>query len=150
MKPLKIGEIARRLAQLLEQGQSDDADAVEVLLKTMEVMSMYEKYLTDEQLKRVNDQHAAAGADAEAEWNVSLQGLRSELAAGTDPSAAAVQALVARWHQAAEAFMPADDEGLHAGMMKALHNEPEALAQHGLDAELFAYIGRALAPTEHP
>ncbi len=138
-----------RLAERLESGFRDDTDAVDVFLKTIEEMTMYDKYLTTEQMKSVDAMHGAADNTAEAEWNDSLAGLRAEMEAGTDPGDPKVQALVGRWHQAAGAFMPADDASLHEGVMNALHSEPEALAAHGLDAELFAFIGRAAAPGDH-
>ena len=43
-----------------------------------------------------------------------------------------------------------DDEALHKSVMQLLHDEPEARKEHGLDDALFAYLGRALAPAEHP
>jgi len=138
-----------RLARLLDAGASDDDEAVTVFLKTIEEMTMYDRYLTTDQKQAVDAQHTAAGASAQAEWDASLAGLRAEMEAGTAPADARVQALLKRWHTAAEAFAPSGDEGLHEAMMKVMHEEPQALADHGLDAELFAYIGRAAAPGEH-
>ena len=139
----------QRLSELLTQAPRDDAHAVEIFLSTMEAMTMYEKYLTPEQLEDVNKRHAAASESAQEEWNAALSGLRVEMSAGTDPGDPKVVALVERWHKAAAAFMPPDDESAHEGIMKVLHEQPEALEEHGLDAELFAYIGRSLAPAEH-
>ncbi len=138
----------QRLAQLIEQDSRNDAQAVELFLSTMEAMTMYEKYLTPKQLDDVNERHAVATASAQDEWNAALDGLRTELSAGTDPRASKVIALVERWHKAAGAFVP-EDESVHEGMMKLFHEQPQALEEHGLDAELFAYIGRSLAPAEH-
>ncbi|TNF25454.1 MAG: MerR family transcriptional regulator [Deltaproteobacteria bacterium] len=139
----------RRLARLLEAGASDDDEAVMVFLKTLEEMTMYDKFLTTEQRQIIDDHHATAGPAAEAEWNAALTGLRAAMEAGTAPDDPTVQALVARWHAAAEAFAPADDGALHDAMLKAMHEEPQALADHGLDAELFAFIGRAAAAADH-
>lgn len=52
--------------------------------------------------------------------------------------------------EAAAAFMPADDEALHKSVMQLLHDESQARTDHGLDDALFSYLGRALAPAEHP
>jgi len=139
----------RRLARVLEENPRDEIKAVETFLATMEAMTMYEKYLTPEQLQQTKDQHTAAGEAATKEWNATLDALRAEMAAGTQPDDPKVTALVERWHKAAEPFMPSGDQSLHDNVMRALHEEPKALEDHGLDPELFSYIGRALAPNEH-
>jgi len=138
----------QHLHRLLQGKQRNDAEAVEVLLKTLEAMTMYEKHMTPEQLQKVHEMHEAAG-DAGARWQAALDGLRVEMDAGTDPGDPKVKELDERWHEAASAFMPADDEAAHKGAMQALHDEPEARREHGLDDALFAYLGRALAPGEH-
>lgn len=137
-----------RLHTLLRGEQSNDTEAVEVLLKTLEAMTMYEKHISPEQLDQINAAHETAG-DAAKKWQTALDGLRVEMEAGTDPADSRVKALVDRWHEAAGAFMPAGDEAAHQGMMQLLHDEPQARADHGLDDELFAYLGRAMAPSEH-
>lgn len=138
----------QHLHALLQSGHTDETEAVDLLLKAMEAMTMYEKHLTPEQLEKVNALHETAG-DAAGRWQAALGGLRGEMNAGTDPAAPQVVALAERWHEAAAAFMPADDEEMHSGMMQLLHDEPEARKDHGLDDALFAYLGRALAPAEH-
>jgi len=138
-----------RLARLLEGGETDDRAAVEVFLTTMEAMTMYDKYLDSKQITRINQKHAAADAAAQAAWNAALAALRDELQAGTKPTDPKVRDLVEQWHKAAAAFVPDDDEATHEGLMKVLHEEPKALEQHGLEPELFAYIGRAVDPQSH-
>ena len=138
----------QHLHRLLQGEQRNDTEAVDVLLKTLEAMTMYEKHLPPEQLQQVNALHEAAG-DAGAKWQAALDGLRAEMDAGTDPGVPKVKVLAERWHEAASAFMPADDEAAHKGAMQLLHDEPKARQEHGLDDALFAYLGRALAPDEH-
>jgi DNA-binding transcriptional MerR regulator len=139
----------QHLQRLLRGGPKDDAAAIKVFLATLEAMTMYEKHLSEEQLQNVNAMHDEAG-DAAVAWQSALDGLRVEMNAGTDPADAKVKALAEQWHEAAAAFMPADDEALHQSVMQLLHDEPQARKEHGLDDALFAYLGRALAPTEHP
>lgn len=45
--------------------------------------------------------------------------------------------------------MPSDDEAAHKGVMQLLHDEPKARQDHGLDDDLFAYLGKSLSPDEH-
>jgi MerR family transcriptional regulator, thiopeptide resistance regulator len=139
----------QHLAHLLDQPPRDDAQAVEVFLSTIEAIRMYEKYLDPDQLRDVNKRHEDASTSAQAEWNAVLSELRTEMNAGTSPVDPKVIALVERWHKAGAVFMPPDDAGVHAGVTKLFHENPEALEDHGLDAELFAYIGRSVAPAEH-
>lgn len=138
----------RRLSRLLRGKRSDDAEAVDVLLQTLEAMTMVEKHLSPEQLEQIDALHDDAG-EAGAKWQFALDGLRAEMEAGTDPGHPKVKALVETWHEAAAAFMPAGDEAVHEAVMRLLHDEPEARREHGLDDALFAYLGRALAPDEH-
>jgi len=138
----------KRLERLLRAESTDDTEAVEVLLQTMEAMTMYEKHLTPEQRQQVEAAHETAG-DAADKWQAALDALRVEMDAGTDPADPAVKAIAERWHEAAAAFMPGDDEALHQSVMQLLHDEPQARADHGLDDALFAYLGRVLAPDEH-
>ena len=137
------------LQRLLRRGPKDDAEAVDVFLKTLEAMTMYEKHLSPEQLQNVNAMHDAAPSDAAKNWQAALDGLRVEMEAATDPADATVKALVEKWHEAASSFMPADDGALHQSVMQLLHDEPEARKEHGLDDALFSYLGRALAPDKH-
>jgi DNA-binding transcriptional MerR regulator len=137
-----------RLKRLLDDEDADDVEAVEVILSTLEAMNMYEKHLTPEQLTKLEEHHRVVEASDHEAWSSVLADLRTEMEAGTPADAPAVKALIERWHEAASAFMP-DDEAIHDGVMKAMHEEPEVLAEHGLDADLFAYIGQAMAPGEH-
>jgi len=139
----------RRLARLLGQRPRDETQSVEIFLSTLEAMTMYEKHLTPDQIQDVEARHSAAGEEALREWDASVAGLRAEMNAGTSPEDPKVAALVKRWHQAGAAFMPTDDEAAHTGILKVLHEDPQALEDHGLDPELFAYMGHALAPAEH-
>ena len=138
----------RQLLSLLASGQTNNAEAVDVLLNTLEAMKMYEKHLTPDQQQQISALHEGAG-EAAANWKAALDGLRAEMKAGTDPADPKVQQLAKHWHQAAAAFMPADDEVTHEAAMRLLHDEPQARHDHGLDDALFAYLGEVLAPTPH-
>lgn len=150
LETLSVLETQLKHLQRLLRGRSrDDSEVIPVFLSTLEAMTMYERHLSKEQQQEINAMHEAAG-DAGAAWQAALDGLRAEMEAGTDPADARVKALVDKWHEAAKSFMPADDEGLHQSVMQLLHDEPKARQEHGLDDDLFAYLGRALAPGEHP
>lgn len=144
----RLEQQLERLGAMMQGEQINDTEAVDVLLTTLEAMTMYEKHLSSEQLDQINAAHATAG-DAAVKWQEALDGLRVEMEAGTDPSDPKVKQLVTRWHEAAAAFMPAGDEAAHQGVMQLLHDEPQARKDHGLDDELFSYLGRAMAPSEH-
>ncbi|MFC1708321.1 MerR family transcriptional regulator [Planctomycetota bacterium] len=136
------------LYRLLRSGRTNDTEAVDALLKTLEAMTMYEKHLTPEHLQQVDALHETAG-DAATKWQSALDGLRVEMEAGTNLADPKVRTLVEQWHDAAAAFMPSGDEAAHKGVMQLLHDEPQARKDHGLDDALFSYLGRALAPAEH-
>jgi DNA-binding transcriptional MerR regulator len=136
-----------RLQGLLRCRQPDEGETVDALLNTLEAMTMYENYLTPQQSQQIADLHEAAG-DAQSAWTEALEAIRSEMLLGSEPSSPKAQSLVKKWHAIAEKFMPADDN-VHAGVMKLLHDEPNARREHGIDDDLFAFLGEAMAPEDH-
>jgi len=136
-----------RLEGLLRRRQPDNGETVDALLNTLEAMTMYENYLTPEQSQQIADLHDAAG-DAQSAWTDALEAIRNAMRLGSKPSSPKVQALVKKWHAIAEKFMPADDN-VHAGVMQLLHDEPSARREHGIDDDLFAFLGKAMAPEDH-
>lgn len=136
-----------RLHRLLQRKHSDEAETVDALLNTLEAMTMYEKYLTPEQHQQIEARHQSAGI-ARSRWTEALDAIRAEMRQGSKPSSPKVQQLVKHWHEVAQQFMPADDS-VHAGVMKLLHEEPVARHDHGLDDELFAFLGKAMAVDDH-
>jgi DNA-binding transcriptional MerR regulator len=117
---------------------------LESLLKTIEVMTMWEDKFTPEQKEEIRERARQLGAErvreVEQEWVTLLAALRAEMEKGTDPKSAEVQRMVRRSRELTQQF-----SGGNAGIEKTLADayRAGAGAEFGLDAALFEYIRRA-------
>ncbi len=140
--------LQQRLESLLAHVQRHEEPSVGELLTTIEELTMFEKYYTQEQMQQLAARRAKLGDDAiravEAEWPRLVAAVRQEMDRGTDPTAPAVQQLARRWRELLAMFT-GGDEGIRKAAAKLNSHEQKAQALHGIDAELFRYIGRALA-----
>ncbi|MFC1662227.1 MerR family transcriptional regulator [Gemmatimonadota bacterium] len=140
----ELGGRLERILELLDRGQPVSTDE---FLKTMEVMTMIEKFYTPEQLEELRARREALGEDAikevESEWPRLIARVRDEMEKGTDPSSPDVQALARRWKTLISAFT-GDNPEMAASLKQMYQGEPELGTQQGLDPEIFQYIGRAV------
>ncbi|AKQ63197.1 Transcriptional activator tipA [Myxococcus hansupus] len=109
---------------------------------------MFEKHCTPEQLQQLQARREALGEDAirqvEAEWPQLIARVRAEMDQGTDPTSEPVRALAARWRELLTAFT-GGDPGIQRALSAMHQQEPAAASKHGLDPQLFEYIGKAMA-----
>ncbi len=149
-------ELAQSLKSKLEtfaqRLEAEQLLTLDEMMNQLELMKMYEKYYTPDQLTRLEERRRALGpeaiAAAEEEWPrliADVQALRSAGVAPGDPKA---QALAARWMALVEAFT-GGDPGIAAAASK-LYQEPGAQQKQGLDPEIFAYIREARAAAGRP
>lgn len=136
-------------AQRLEAEQQLTLDE---MMNQLELMKMYEKHYTPEQLERLEQRRRALGpeamAAAEKEWPQLIEAVQALRRAGVAPSDPQAQALAARWMALVEAFT-GGDPGIAAAAGK-LYQDPEAQKQQGLDPEIFAFIREAQAAAGRP
>lgn len=139
--------LAERLS-LTHQGEAED------FLSTLEVMSMVEnadKYYTPEQRKQLREREQLVGAErmfeVESEWPDLIAQVRAEMVNGTDPKDEHVQVLAHRWQSLINEFT-GGDPGISASLQRMYENEPEMRRKAGIDPDLGAYIGKALAPAK--
>ena len=76
-------------------------------------------------------------------WPALMLELRAQMAAGFDPGAAAVQALVVRWRQLFRDSCCGEDAVLESRVLEASMLEPDLQLGIGLDDSLLAYLTRA-------
>lgn len=146
-------EVAQRLRQRLEgllealehRPTTPDVDA---LIDTLEAMTMFEKYFTQEQLDQLAQRREALGpegmAKAEQEWPQLIAAARAELEAGREPTDPSVVPLARRWKALLEQFSGGNAEVLQSTAQMYQH-EPGMMQKMGLDPELLAFMGRAMA-----
>lgn len=143
-----LTRLAARLEGLAKHLEAQEQATTEDLLKTMEVMTMIEKYYTEGQLQQLEARRKALGEEeirkVEAEWPTLIAAVRAEMEKGTDPASPEVQRLTARWMELVEQFT-GGDPGIRSSLQQLYTNEPQVGAKMGLDPALFAYVNQACA-----
>ena len=137
-------ELCARLEALEAHYASASADE---FIQAIEVMTMFDKYYTKEQLDTLAQRREMFGEEKmrefQEEWPRLIASMKEEMQRGTDPSDPKVQALAKRWMELIEAFTGGD-----AGILQSLKNlyqgEPQFAQQQGMDGELNAYVQRAV------
>ena len=132
-------QLCARLESLAAHYTSAGADE---FLKTIEVMTMFEKYYTKEQLDTLAKRREMLGEErmqqAQQEWPALMRDLREEMQRGTQPSDPRVQELAKKFRSLIEEFTGGD-----AGIEESLRNMYRNESQFA-DKEMNEYIGRAL------
>jgi len=151
-KQIEMQDLDTRLAGVEKVIRNGEALSVEKMIQLVEVMTMFEKYLTKEQQEKVAEQGRKLGADRlkqakEAEWPELIQAVQAEIAKGTDPADPKIQNLARRWMSLVSEFT-AGDPKIAEGVRKMWESEPKmsTLAGYpGVDMpKLMAYISEAL------
>lgn len=139
--------VCDRLEQIASSLRAGHEVGTEDLFRTIEAMTMYEKYFNEEQLNELRVRREALGEDKmrenQQQWVELIAAMRQEMQAGTDPQSAAVRELAKRWRGLMEAFT-GGSAAVEESLKQMYRSEPSVRSRFGLDAELSAYIGKAL------
>jgi DNA-binding transcriptional MerR regulator len=125
-----------------------DSATAEEFIQAIEVMTMFEKYYTKEQLETLRQRAEQLGdahiKEVEQEWPRLIADVRAEMQKGTDPKDSRMQALAKRWMELVHEFT-GGDPGITQSLANAYKGEPELATQQQLDGEIFSYVRKALA-----
>ena len=149
-RQLDLNERLRdRLVQILDALDRDEEPGAEEFIRTVEVMSMHEKYYTPEQLeqlqKRGEQLGPAAIERAQREWADLIAEVEAEFTAGTPPTDPKLRPLVERWNKLIEAFT-GGDPGIRASLQSMYDSEgPEAASRGMVNPEVMAYMHEAMS-----
>ena len=144
-------ERERRLCARLEQMsawlRAEEEVSVDDFLKTIEEMTMFEKYMTEEQLETLRKRGEAVGPrrmkEVQDEWPRLIEEVRAEMQRGTDVNSPRVQALAERWRSLIKEFS-GGDAAIEQSVANMYRSEPGAAERFGFDAKVFDYIKPAL------
>jgi DNA-binding transcriptional MerR regulator len=140
-------QLCRRLAHVLERLRAENGASLWDILKTIEEMSMFEKYYTPDQMAELERRGEDLGPEGiravEAEWPKLIASVRAEMAKGTPASDPKVQALAKRWNELIEAFT-GGNPAIRDSLARMYQNEPQVNARAGLDAGVMAYVKEAM------
>jgi len=125
-----------------------DSASAEEFIQAIEVMTMFEKYYTKEQLETLRQRADRLGEahikEVEQEWPRLIAEVRAEMQKGTDPRDPRMQALAKRWMELVHEFT-GGDPGITQSLQNLYQGEPEFAAEQALDGEVFAYVRKALS-----
>ncbi|CAN5435106.1 MerR family transcriptional regulator [soil metagenome] len=139
--------LCARLEALAAHVRSAETLSAEEFTRTIEMMTMFEKYYTPEQLQELEERRRVIGderiREVEAEWPVLIAEMRAEMEKGTDPASERVQELARRWMGLVQEFTGGNPQ-IEQSVSRLYQQEPAARERMGLDPEIFGYINRAM------
>lgn len=138
-------ELCARLERIAARYESASA---EEFIEAIEVMTMFEKYYTKEQLETLRQRAETIGdadiKEVEQEWPRLIADVRAEMEKGTDPKDPRMQSLAKRWMELVHEFT-GGDPGITQSLKNLYAGEPQFAAQQSLDSEIFSYVRKALS-----
>lgn len=147
------GELAQqqllvdKLELVVSTLEAESSPGVEMILDTMEVLSMYENYYSPEQLEELNKRHKELGEEqieqTQQEWVELFASVRALLDAGADEHDPRLEPILARWSELVGMFSGGDPEIERASASMWSERGDHIASQHGLDTEVFAFVHRA-------
>ena len=150
-------ELVSRLESLLARLESQGEAPVDELVRTLEMMTMFEKHYTPEQLEQLKARRELVGEErikqVQQEWNELFARYREGMEKGADPSSESVQAL-ARKSRSLILEFTGGDPGIEQSLRNMYRQEggPNILQGHGCDVDngLWGYMGQANQALESP
>jgi DNA-binding transcriptional MerR regulator len=140
--------IQQRLETIAAHLRAADDVSVDEFIRTIEAITMSEKYLTPEQMREIDGRREGMSEERRhevmAEWPRLIGEVRARMEAGDDPASEPVIALARRWKALVHETTGTDVPTLKA-VRTMYEGEQNLQAQTGLDPRMFEYIGRAWA-----
>jgi len=134
-----------RLIAIRDALAAGGAASIDQLVKTMEALTMHEKYYSADQLERIDKRRVELGSDAiergQQAWAELFDGLRAEMEAGTDPADRRLDCYRERPNELIDQFTDGDPK-VRESMSRMWQNEEPERVSHGMvDRELWDYYG---------
>jgi DNA-binding transcriptional MerR regulator len=138
-----------RLEALAEHLRSAGTASADEFIQTMEMITMFEKYYTPDQLQELEARRQQVGEErireVEGEWPELMAAVRSEMDRGTDPGDERVQRLAQRWTGLVREFT-GGNPGIEKSLRTLYQQEPRVAGMDtGSMREMGEYISRAVA-----
>ena len=142
-------KIYNRLEAIAESLNRKEDVSIQNLIETIEVMSMFEKYYTQEQLEELKQRRLQFGDEqirqGEAAWKELISQVQTEMQKGSDPASETMQQLAKRWMSLIQAFTGGNPE-IEKSLNTMYQQEGVNTASQGAVApETFEYMSQAIA-----
>jgi DNA-binding transcriptional MerR regulator len=135
-KIVRLRQQLVRLETKIIQGVNPD---VADLLTTLELMTMYEKYFTPDELKYLETRRQKSGVNLDARWAQLVPAMKDLMEYGIDPAHEEPQRLASEWIALAEE-MSGNQPDLLLKFDAMTRNEPSVQEQTGIDTALLNYV----------
>jgi DNA-binding transcriptional MerR regulator len=143
--------LSQKLATIADSFQSAEEVSTDEFLRTIEAITMTEKYFTPNQLALINERRQKAGEELlrerQEDWARLIADIRAEMDAGTDPKQATVLELAQRWQEMVEETT-SGDPAIKDALKKLWDEQGDALAaQFGSQYDprpVYGYITQAI------
>ncbi len=142
--------LQERLAWLAKALRASPQPTQRSLLELIEVIAMFEKHYTPEQLDQLKVRRETLGVEAirqaEADWRVLIDQVRKKMDGGRQPDDPDIQPLAAKWQALINAFT-GGDAGIAQSLAEMHRREgPKQAQSHGyaLDPEMMAFMRKAI------
>lgn len=147
---LQQARARQRLLAIVNELEDGQASSVEQLTRILEVVRMFEKYYTPEQMEKLRQRRELVGEkrmrEVGNEWNHLFAGFRDAMEKGLPPEAPLVQELSIKARSLITEFS-GGDEGIEQSLTNMYRDEGPAkvLGPHGMatDDSLWAYMAEA-------
>lgn len=143
-------KLRERLERLHVQFDSDDDQALDDCLQTLEFMSVVGQYFSAEEVDAIAERKPsmAVARDYAADWRTLIAAVRAQMDQGADPASAVVRELARRWQELVHVFTGGDPALNHK--LATMYDREGGLEAHtGIDAAMRDFMRRALAPTNN-
>ena len=139
---LQAARTARLRAQLLKlqakMAQGEQPETAEWLL-TLELMTMYDKYFTPEELQSLEHARKNASSDPDSRWPVLVNAMRDLMEDGIAPAHPDAQRRIGEWTALADETT-GNDPALLSKLDAMVRNEATVQVQTGIDQALLDYV----------
>ena len=137
-------QLLKRLEAIYERLKRAERVSVDQLTQLMEMMTVFDKYYTPEQLENLKKRGEEKIRQAETEWPQLIARLQEEMAKGADPASETVQKLAKRWQELIQEFT-GGDTGIESSLRNMYGQEPQLREQTGMDPSLMQFVAKANA-----
>jgi DNA-binding transcriptional MerR regulator len=143
----KLETVAALVREAPDSGSDSDRGLGERLIETVEMMTMYEKHYSAEQLRALEKRAEELGPDRirqveQQEWPNLIAEVRAAMGRGVDPASDEAAGLAERWMGLVAEFT-GGDPGIAKGVQRVWESEDAPRRETGIDGEMFGWIQRA-------
>jgi DNA-binding transcriptional MerR regulator len=147
--------LRQKLTTIAANFQTAEEISTEEFLRTIEAITMTEKYFTPKQQALINQRREEAGDEVlkqrQEDWAQLIADIRGEMDAGTDPKKQKVRKLARRWQEMVHETT-AGDSAIKDALKKLWDEQGDSLAaQHGSQYDprpVYGYIAKAIEAME--